>query len=62
MLDAALLQQKLDHHLMMVTKLENSHPELALIWLAGAELIQKQLASLGVGGSAHESHSLSHAD
>jgi hypothetical protein len=46
-MDPELLQLKLAHHEAMVTKLQDTHPELAMIWLQGVELLIKQIESLG---------------
>ena len=39
---------KLVHHEAMVIKLQDDRPELALIWLAGVEILRTKLQSLGV--------------
>lgn len=46
--DTELVQLRLAYHEAMVIKLQDTKPELALIWLAGAEILRKQLISLGV--------------
>jgi hypothetical protein len=43
-----LLQLRLAYHEAMVIKLQDVKPELAMIWLSGAEILRKQLLSLGV--------------
>lgn len=46
--DTELLQLRLAYHEAMVVKLQDVKPELALIWLSGAEILRKRLLSLGV--------------
>jgi hypothetical protein len=43
-----ILQLRMAYHEAMAVKLEDSHPALALIWLAGAEILRKRLLSLGI--------------
>lgn len=47
MTDVESLKVRLAHHQAMVVKLEDTRPELALIWLEGMEILTKQLASWG---------------
>lgn len=47
-MDTDLLQLRLAYHEAMVQRLQDTKPELALIWLAGAEILRKRLQSLGV--------------
>ena len=46
-MDLELIQLRLAYHEAMVTKLQDTHPELAMIWLQGAEILTKQIESLG---------------
>lgn len=43
-----LVQLRMAYHEAMVVKLQDTKPELALIWLAGAHKLRQQLISLGV--------------
>jgi hypothetical protein len=45
-MDIDQLEIKLAHHRLMFDKLEHSKPELALIWLAGIEILEKKLAMI----------------
>ena len=47
-MDPELLKLRLAHHEAMVIKLQDDRPELALIWLAGVEILRTKLNSLGV--------------
>lgn len=47
-MDPELIQLKLAYHEAMVSRLQDGRPELALIWLSGAERLRKQLISMGV--------------
>lgn len=47
-MDTDLLELRLAYHEAMVVKLQDSKPELAMIWLSGAEILRKRLQSLGV--------------
>jgi hypothetical protein len=52
--DTELLKLRLAYHDAMVVKLQDVKPELALIWLAGADKLRKQLISLGVDPDVSE--------
>jgi hypothetical protein len=47
-MDPELLQLKLAYHEAMAVRLQDGRPELALIWLSGADRLRKQLISLGI--------------
>ncbi len=47
-MDPELLQLKLAYHEAMVERLQDHKPEIALIWLSGAELLRKRLQSMGI--------------
>lgn len=47
-MDEEILRLKLAYHEAMVEQLQDRKPEIALIWLSGAELIRKRLLSIGV--------------
>ena len=56
--DAELLHLRLAYHEAMVVKLQDSKPELALIWLAGADILRKRLQSVGVDLTQKTTHAL----
>lgn len=47
-MDPELMQLKLAYHEAMAVRLQDLQPELALIWLSGADRLRKQLISMGV--------------
>lgn len=47
-MDVELIQLKLAYHEAMVIKLQDTKPELALVWLSGVEILRNRLQSLGV--------------
>lgn len=47
-MDPEILRLKLAHHEAMVERLQDHKPEIALIWLSGAELLRKRLQSMGI--------------
>ncbi len=47
-MDQELVKLQLAYHEAMVIKLQDTKPELALIWLSGAELLRKRLQSMGI--------------
>jgi Fe2+ transport system protein FeoA len=47
-MDVELIQLRLTYHEAMAVKLQDTKPELAIVWLAGAEILRKRLMSLGV--------------
>lgn len=55
-MDTELVKLQLAYHEAMVSKLQDTHAELALIWLAGAEILRKRLQSLGVNLDKENDH------
>ena len=47
MADVELLKLKLAYHEAMAIKLQDVKPELAIIWLQGADILTRQLQSWG---------------
>ena len=47
-MDPDLLQLRLAYHEAMALRLQDRQPELAMIWLSGADRLRKQLISMGV--------------
>ena len=47
-MDPELIQLRLAYHEAMAVRLQDSRPELALIWLSGADRLRKQLISMGI--------------
>ncbi len=47
-MDPEILRLKLAYHEAMVERLQDHKPEIALIWLSGAELLRKRLQSMGI--------------